>query len=62
MNIKELIKTKTFWAGLIEVIGGISVIVVNGDNAGGVEQIIGGLLAALGLSILCLRDALSKKK
>ncbi len=61
MNIKELIKSKTFWAGIIEIIGGISLMVANGNNIGGIEQISGGIITALGFTSICIRDAISKK-
>ena len=59
INIKELIRSKTFYAGIIEIIGGIAVIMLNGDNLGGIEQIGGGVCTALGLSSIFLRDTLS---
>ena len=62
MNIKELIKSKTFYTGLVSVALGVIAIVFNGDKAGGVEQIAGGILTALGLSSVFLRDAMTKVK
>ena len=60
MNFKKIIKTKTFKIGLAKVIAGLLVIILNGDNVGGVEQIAGGILFALGITTVCIRDAISK--
>jgi len=53
MNIKKLIKSKTFWLGVSTAAGG-AVMCTNGHVAEGVEAIVAGL------AIIFIRDAISK--
>lgn len=52
--MKEIVKTKSFWAGIIAIITGIGIIVAEKDYTTGVQTILGGI------SVLFLRDAVAK--
>ena len=52
MNIKELVKSKTFWTGIIGIVTGIGM-VVQGDH-NGVNIILTSLVG------IFIRDAVSK--
>jgi hypothetical protein len=49
-----MLKSKTFWAGLVSVVSGIG-LVVQGEMADGAQLIVTGLLA------IFLKDAINKK-
>ncbi len=51
--MKELITTKSFWAGLVTVVTGIGMVVMK-DYANGAQTILGGLTA------MFLRHAVAK--
>lgn len=53
MDIKGLMKTKTFWGGLSSVLYGVYQI-VEGNTQEGIQNII------MGLSIIFIRDAIKK--
>jgi len=53
MDFKGLMRTKTFWGGLGQVLYGIYLI-ANGNPQDGIQNVI------LGLSIIFLRDAIRK--
>ena len=55
MNIKELIKTKTFWLGISTIAGGV-ILCINKEYEKGIEGIIAGL------AMIFVRDALTKKQ
>ena len=51
--MKELLKTKTFWVGILSILGGVVSIAFD-ETSAGIEAIILGLLAITG------RDAVRK--
>ena len=53
MNIKDLMKTKTFWSGLSLVAYGVYLL-LQGNQYEGIQNII------TGLSVIFLRDAIRK--
>jgi hypothetical protein len=54
VNLKQLIRTKTFWAGLTTAIVGC--IVLTGDT----EKIEGVKMIMSGLTVIFVRDAIQK--
>lgn len=54
MNWKELIKSKTFWAGAALVVTGIGTWIADGDAAKGVQTILSGL------GLIFLKQAVAK--
>ena len=53
MKIKNLLKTKTFWAGLASVGAGVGEIVA-GSLSNGIQLVLAGI------SVIFIRDAISK--
>jgi hypothetical protein len=54
MKIKELLRSKTFWAGIGSIASGI-ITIVEGETQAGVQLIVTGFTA------IFLRDAIAKK-
>lgn len=54
MNFQELLKSKTFWTGLGSVGYGVYLL-IQGEVETGINAVI------MGLSVMFIRDAISKK-
>lgn len=51
--MKELLKTKTFWAGVASIATGVGMILA-GDTPQGINAIVAGVVA------ICVRDGIKK--